>query len=402
MSRHPASPLVMALSLSMLLPQLSGCGGCQETDLSRTGSVAEDSGIGDGGDGGFSSSNWGLWLGSAILADGNIGITFYDKDQGGIAFGHGTPGAAGITWQFEEVDGYPGASGLDAGDRGMHTSLAVAPDGTAWAAFYDLGARNLRYAWRANTPSGYVWINGMADSGEGMTQDAGLFTSIAIDDSGNPVIAHHDKASGTLRVAHWQGSAFSGEVVDRGEDRAPVDTGNELVEASVGMYAHLQIANGQEYIAYYDAANGNLKLAIGNAPNYQIYVVDDDEDVGAWPSMAIRGRTIHIAYQDVGKQHLRYAVGKPDDWTITKVDRNELVGADTALFFDGDNPGIVYFDGYNNDMKVARYDGDRWRKSKVARSGAVGFHNEVVFAGGRFYGASYNYTKKTVLFRALD
>ncbi len=400
MTRLPMSPLLAAGALA-LMPQLTGCRGCSESGLSKIGEAEEVDDEEEEPD--TFSSDWGQWLSATKLNDGSVGIAYYDRDQGGIGFGVGSPSKAGVEWVHEQVDGYPEANGLDAGDRGMYTSVATAPDGTVWAAFYDVGANNLRYGKRTITDSGVAWKNDLADVGEGMSQDAGLFASVAIDGRGKPVIAHYDQGVQALRVAHFSGGSFSGEVVDRGEDLLPEDTGSDPVEANVGMYARLRYANGKEYIAYYDKANGDLKLAVGRSGNYRIHIIDSDGDVGAWPDMVIRGKKVHLAYQDVGKQHLRYAVGVPgEDFETTVVDRGELVGADTALFFEKGKPNIVYFDGFDSNMKLARFNGESWSKSTVRRKGAVGFHNEVVTSGGKTYAACFNYTKRDVFLAALD
>jgi len=399
MTRLQFSPLLIVASLAML-PQLTGCQGCSDQGVTKLGDLDEEE---EEENTTLSSQDWGQWLSATKLQDGSIGITYYDRDQGGIGFGVGTPKGGDITWVHEPIDGYPQENGLDAGDRGMYTSVATAPDGTVWAAYYDIGARNLRYGKRTVTSDGVQWKNDLADVGEGMTQDAGLFSSVAIDARGKPIIAHYDRGSQTLRVAHYKGGVFTGEVVDRGEDLLPEDTGGELVEANVGMHARIQYANGKEYIAYYDKTNGDLKLAVGRSGDYRIHTIDAEGDVGAWPDMQIRGKIVHLAYQDVGNQHLLYATGKPgEDFEITIVDRNELVGADTALYFEDGKPGIVYFDGYDSNMKHARFDGESWNKTTVRRKGAVGFHNEVVTVGGKTYAACFNYTKRNVFLTKLD
>jgi hypothetical protein len=385
-----------SLSIVSLAAFLGGCS-CSEQSVSNLGDVdptEEDSTH-------PFSTDWGQWLSATELPDGTVGITYYDRDQGGIGFGIGTPSETGLNWAHEQVDGYPQENGLDAGDRGMYTAVSAAPDGTIWAAYYDVGARNLRYARRISATSG--WTNDLADIGEGFTQDAGLFASIAMDGRGRPVISHYDRGSKALRVAHWSGGSFTGEVVDRGEDATPEDSGSELVEADVGMYSRIRYANGKEYIAYYDQANGDLKLAIGQSGAYRIHTIDSEGDVGAWPDMVIRGKQVHLAYQDVGKQHLRYAVGLPgEDFEISVIDRGDLVGADTALFFKNGKPRVVYFDGYGSNMKLAKLKDGSWTKSTIHRKGAVGFHNEVVSAGGKTYGACFNYTKRDVFLTGLD
>jgi len=398
MNRLPISRLVAASALA-LTPLLNGCGGCNDQGVSAIGDLDET----EDDNGHPFSTDWGQWLSATKLSDGAIGIAYYDRTQGGIGFGLGTSSADGITWAHEQVDGYPQENGLDAGDRGMYTSVATDPDGTVWAAFYDLGARNLRYAKRISDSTGTRWKTDLADAGEGLSQDAGLFASIAINGAGKPIIAHYDRGAQTLRVAHFSGGSFTGEVVDRGEDYVSEDTGSDPIDADVGMYARLRYSGGKEYIAYYDKANGDLKLAVGRSGNYRIHTIDAEGDVGAWPDMQIRGDKVHLSYQDVGKQHLRYAVGTPgDEFKVTVVDRNELVGADTALYFQDGAPRIVYFDGYDNNMKHAWLDGDSWKKKTVNRKGAVGFHNEVVVSGGRTYAACFNYTKRDVSLTELD
>ena len=103
----------------------------------------------------------------------------------------------------------------------------------------------------------------------------------------------------------------------------------------------LKIIGGVEYMAYYDAANGDLKLAIGDT----VHVVDDAGDVGKWPDFAVVGDTVHIVYQDAGLQQLKYATGAPGAWDISVVDTAPYTGADTALYVEAGAPKVVYFQG---------------------------------------------------------
>jgi len=387
----------------LLLPLFYGIVlyGCSEQNVAKTGTVDEE-GVEEPAPAPF-STDWGQWLSMAVMPDDRPIITFYDRDQGGIGFGIGTMSGDSVTWSFEGVDGYPDSSGLDAGDRGLYTSVVATTDGTVWTSFYDKGAKNLRYAKRHPTLG--AWSAGIADLGEGSSPNAGWFSSIALDGEENPVIAHHDHAKGTLRVARWNGINFVGSVFDRG-DAFTADTGTEEedVEANVGQFVQLHIVDGVEYMAYYDAANGDLKFAVGS----DIHVVDAEGDVGTWPDFQVRDGVIHIMYQDKGNQTLKYAKGTPGDWTITVVDKAPYTGADTALYFDAGKPKVVYFEGRSNDMKKAWVEsGDgtevtNWQSNVIASEGAVGFHNEVATIGGKQFVACYDFTARNVYFAELD
>lgn len=388
-------PLLTAAALGLLATNLTGCKGCSNKDkdgddVSETGPTEPPP----------FTNDWGQWLAMGVTPDGAPAAVAYDLTQGAITYATAELGSDGTpTWTHEEVDGYADSEGLDQGDRGAYASMAIASDGTVWASYYDLKVKNLRYAKR--DPADGTWTNGIADTGEGATKNAGLWSSIALDASGNPVIAHHDEEKGTLRVAHWGGSSFSGEVVDEGSD-VTGDTG-ETIDADVGAYAKLRISGGTEYIAYYDAAAGALKLAVGSSGSYSVEVVDDSADVGAWPDLLIDDQgQVHIAYQDVENQDLKYAVGSPGSWTISTIDDGEYRGADAALFMNGSYPGVVYFDGRYNNAVLAQKAGDTWSSDTLAGDdAALGFHNEVITVGGSHYAGCFDHTNRTVWFGKL-
>jgi len=235
-----------------------------------------------------------------------------------------------------------------------------------------------------------------------------MFSSVALDAASSPVIVHYDDMMRQLRMARWNGTAFSTSVIDAGE--AVTDADGAEVPADVGGYADIAIADGVEYMAYYDAAAGNLKLAWGTPGNYTIEVVDDGGgnkhldgggDVGQWPDVLITDGQVWISYQDVGNQDLLLAHGVPGSWTTEVVDNGEYVGADTALFLNGTEMSMAYFDGRNNDMKMATKIGDAWQVSTLASDGALGFHNAVVLSNGSYFVACYDYTRRTVWFDHL-
>ena len=325
----------------------------------------------------------GSWLGLDMLPDGSPAVSYYDRTKGGLGFAVGALGADSIEWTVEEVDGYPGEDGLDPGDRGTHTDLAVASDGTVWIAYRDDSNTSLRYATRAASGE---WDTGIGGSGSGASPDVGQWSSIALDAEENPVISYYDAGAETLRVSHYTGSGFSAEVVDEG---------------GVGTYSDLLIADGVEYIAYYDATNGDLKLAVGTEGSYTVEVVDSEGDVGKWPSIGLQDGTFYIAYQDTENNDLLMATGTPGSWTTELVDDSDYRGADNELVFIGGAPAVYTFDGYNNDLLLAEQTPDAWQIGKVAGDdAALGFHIEAVNVGSDVFVASYDYTNRFLFFGA--
>lgn len=387
--------LVLAVLLSPIIP---GCNGCSETNIVGKGPVGVDT----GGDPVF-DHDWGQWLSMGVTAEGEPAVAYYDRTKGGLGFAIATIKDDGtVKWKHEEGDGFADENGLDAGDRGKYASMRIAADGGVWVAHQDVTNKGLRWAYRTKDGE---WTNGLADAGSGAVPNAGMFAALALDEYGSPVIAHYDAANGNLRIAHFNAStiSFSPTVVDEGEAVPAEDSGSEDIAADVGRYAAIEIVAGIEYILYYDAALGDLKLAYGTAGNYTVEVVDSEGDVGAWPNFMVVDGTMHIAYQDVGNQDLKYAVGAPGSWAIEVVDEGAYVGADTEIFMNGSVPSIAYFDGFNNDMKLARQSSDGWLLDTVTGADAAqGFHNEVVLAGGNYYAACYDWTNRTLWFDTLQ
>ncbi len=382
------APLLLVSFASLAL---EACEGCVETPISAKPDEAPSF-----------TNDAGSWLSMAATPEGKPAIAYYDRSMDALGYAVGSVDKSGeATWTREEVDSYPDENGLNAGDSGRYASMAIAASGQVWIAYQDTTNGTLKFAHKGDG----VWELGVADVGGGSKSDAGYWSALALDASGSPVVAHYDKGKGNLRVAHHNGSTFTGEIAAEGEAFTPVDTGAgaEVVAGNVGEYAEIFIASdGTEHIAYYDRALGALRLASGTAGSYSVTTVDDDGDVGQWPSIAMDGSTLWIAYQDVANQDLKVAHGTPGNFTTEVVDTGDHIGADTAMFLDNGAPGIVYFDGFANDMKLARKSGDGWTAETVAGDqGALGYHNETVKIGDSRFVACYDFTARAVFFSAL-
>jgi len=345
----------------------------------------------------------GQWLSMKTAPDGRLGMTFFDRTVGGIGFALATSYGDELRWEYERVAGYPSSSGVNPGVMGTYTSLAFAPDGTAWASFHHDENGTLMVAKRVNRE----WTSEVVDPGSGLRPKTGLWTSIGIDGSGQPVVVYHDERGGTLRMARRNAAEWTLSTIYEGQPFSGTDDEGNAVErpADVGEYATLHIVGNTEYIAFFDRAQQSLVLLEGFAGAYSATVVDTG-GVGQWPSLSLAGESLAIAYHDVARQHLRLAI-REGGGTFQRrtIDDGPYRGADTAVFQRGGKWSIVYFDGRNNDARLA-VEGEpgSFALSQLGgASTAVGFHNEVAQDGfGRWWAVSYDYTNRNLFAVPLD
>lgn len=352
------------------------------------------------------NNSWGKWLDMAHYSTGEPLLVYYDVSKGGLGLAVGALTEDGVKWSHNQIDGYPNEQGLDEGDRGLYASIVVDASDRIWLSYYDVNLKYLRYATKSIDEE--EWTVGMADSGSGSSGHAGLWSSITLDGEGQPIIAHYDVNAGALRIAHYNGSGFSGEVVDEGEDYTPTGGSGgaeeDSIPANVGEYASIAFNNGVEYIAYYDRAAGDLKIAWGVSGNYNIEAVDSEGNVGQWPSIITDGGTIHITYHDLDNNQLKIASGQPGNWSFNVIDKGEAIGADSDLIATSSGLQVVYHDAYNNDIKLATQNTDEtWNTQTLAGAdGALGFHNALVEIDGSIYAASYNFGEEVVWFSQVQ
>lgn len=192
--------------------------------------------------------------------------------------------------------------------------------------------------------------------------DLGLYTSLQMRDGQYPVIAYHDYANSSLKLATCIADCLSEGAVWQ---IVTVDD-----EGDVGSSASLQLLPGGEpVIAYYDAGNGDLKLAVctadcqGNDPAWTITVVDSggeagDGDAGYRASLQLdsEGNPVIAYNDDTEASTLKLATCVADcdtdeaAWQIVSVDD---AGGEIVLRLVDDMPVIAWQDYDSERLKLA-------------------------------------------------
>lgn len=173
--------------------------------------------------------------------------------------------------QYEACSACSESPPLDVGFVGLHSSIAVLPDGSAWIAGYAAGTRPGRpygdlavaqvssgddivpeEAWTAIdgipsdvAPSGDIhgFRGGISEPGD----DVGMYTSIAANGSGDVGIAYYDADNRSLRYIHNTGGTWEAPAIVDGE--APdIDAGRfadlAFVEGDVPAIVYMSIEVG--------------------------------------------------------------------------------------------------------------------------------------------------------------
>ena len=206
----------------------------------------------------------------------------------------------------------------------------------------------------------------------------GLDNSLALDTNGYPVISYYDTAHRALMIAHCDTSDCSRNISTQIVDSA----------GDVGQYNSLVLvpvlnARGQKeqrpFISYYDATNGDLKIAYcanancssDRSSSNSIQTLDSQGNVGQMTSLKLaRDGSPIISYYDAANQDLKIAYCDPGQ-SLAKVptlpcqetQRNVILtidnvgdaGQNSSLALDAnDKPVISYYQATYASLRVIR------------------------------------------------
>lgn len=130
----------------------------------------------------------------------------------------------------------------------------------------------------------------------------------------------------------------------------------------VGSYTDIDVKSYTfPIISYYDATNGDLKLAVcvvSTCTKYTTHTIDSVGNVGAYTSIKLNssGSPV-ISYYDITNQNLKLAICNNTQCTnpiIRTIDEEGNTGTWTSLVLTSSNiPIISYYDDTDSDLKLA-------------------------------------------------
>ena len=228
---------------------------------------------GDNGDDVGSFSSLDFWADDATQT-WKIGISYHDTTNGALKF---------ITWsctpqvctlhKIYTIQAAP----FDFVSHGLYTSLKFAIDGTPIIAYYmaySLGDDLLYYVYYresagncGESPDEGEWQCDIIDAGEGV----GQYVSLDLTYDGTPYLAYYDADNGNLKLANYWGLTDFDCYENNGWECPIIDA-----VGAVGSYASLvmqRFSTDKLYrIAYYDASTDTLKYT---DQDLEPHVVDD-------------------------------------------------------------------------------------------------------------------------------
>src|SRR6266545_617547 len=225
------------------------------------------------------------------------------------------------------------------------------------------------------------------------TGNVGLYTSLAVGVDCRPLISYFDSTNGDLKVAHCGNTACTAATI------ITLDSGGL---GNVGLYTSIAIGpDGLGLISYYDATNGNLKVAqCGNttcsAAAATPTTVDSTGVVGLYTSIAIGPDGLGlISYYDFTNGDLKVAHcndGACSAATITTLDSAGVVGSYTSITVGADSLGLIsYYDSTNGNLKVAHCSNAICGAATLAIDsvGFVGYYTSIAIGPDGFGVISY-------------
>lgn len=202
------------------------------------------------------------------------------------------------------------------------------------------------------------------------TEGVGLYSSIALDANGNPYISYYDAVNGDLKCARLILGIWK------------IDTVDSI--GVTGMYTSIAVDDSNPvkiYISYYDYTNGDLRYAVWNGSKWSKITADATGNVGQYTSIALDSTNkARISYYDVTNKDLKYAYWDGSTFTPSKVDGTSIdVGMYTSIaLFNHKQPHISYYDTTHGKLRYAAFSGSTWSIDTLSTDEMSGRYSSIV------------------------
>ena len=258
--------------------------------------------------------------------------------------------------------------------QGTYSSLALDQYGNPHISFLDETSYDVKYVRR----DGDTWDESTVDT---LTFLAWSNTSLALNGNGQPRIAYpYANPCNRIGYAQWDGTQW------------------QLVKLNPGdcpEYVTLALdGTGEPCISYYiSAVDGTrLWLKCHETAGWQTASVVDIlhysflQELALYHSLVLQSDgTPHLSYYRQilsGPAQLWYATRSGESWDRTVVDEGPGVGSYSSLALDSQNrPRISYYDHTNGDLEYAKWSGTQWYTETVDSSGDVGSYTSLALDG---------------------
>ena len=246
---------------------------------------------------------------------------------------------AQTTWSIQTVDyGH---------NTGWSSSLALDSSGYPCISYLNTSDELLYAGW-----NGSAWNIQKVDSKSSQNP------SLALDSNNNPCIGYRDRLNSVLKYARQVGSEWNIQVIDH------VGTEGVSLDLDSNGYPYLSY-NNMSGGDMWNPPEGYLKIARWNGSAWSTQIVDS---WGNWhPSLALDSNDVPcITYCSLEGGFLKYAKQAGSGWAYQTVDSNLEPNGHPSLVLDSnDNPCICYCDSNSGIVKYASWNGSAWNTQVV-------------------------------------